>query len=126
MAGRIYFKTSGRKIEIGPEGEAHILRTSIRYEGGLPYRCAGGRCGTCRVYVEEGMDNISPVGKAEIDRLGDMLKEGYRLGCQTYAYGDCTLTWDPEQSKLPPLPKLREFWEKRGANTGYKSQVGGT
>lgn len=94
------------------EGEIHVLRTSIRYEGGLPYRCAGGRCGTCKMHVEEGMENLSPVRKAEERMLGELIQQGYRLGCQTYAHGDCTVTWDPAQAQGGQLEKLRKFWEK--------------
>jgi len=112
MAKHIFFKTSGRRVEIGQEGQAHVLRSSIRYECGLPYRCAGGRCGTCKLHVEEGMENLSPVRKAEEQMLGDLIDEGYRLGCQTYAYGDCTLTWDQTQAKGNQYKKLKEFWEK--------------
>lgn len=108
----LHFKTAGRKIELNPEEEVHVLRTSIRYDGGLPYRCAGGRCGTCKMHVEEGMENLSPVRKAEERMLGELLEQGYRLGCQTYAHGNCTVTWDPAQAKGGQLEKLREFWEK--------------
>ncbi|WDM02869.1 (2Fe-2S)-binding protein [Alicyclobacillus cycloheptanicus] len=108
----MYFKTSGQKIELGTGSEAHVLRLSIRYGGGLPYRCAGGRCGTCKMHVEEGLENLSPVNKAQERILGDLVHQGYRLGCQTYAYGDCTVTWDAAQAKGKQYQKLKEFWEK--------------
>ncbi|MCL6453295.1 MAG: (2Fe-2S)-binding protein [Alicyclobacillus sp.] len=109
---QIYFKTSGKRIEIGPEGEAHILRSSIRYGAGLPYRCAGGRCGTCKLFVESGMENLSPVRKAEERMLGPLIEQGYRLGCQTYARGDCTVSWTPAPAGTREYAKLRAFWER--------------
>ncbi|MBX5435887.1 MAG: (2Fe-2S)-binding protein [Alicyclobacillaceae bacterium] len=120
----MYFKTSGKRIEIGPEGEAHVLRTSIRYECDLPFKCAGGLCGTCKMHVDEGMENLSPVRKAEQKLLGDLLNEGYRLGCQTFAHGDCTISWDPAQQQGKPLKKLADFWEKHGGRARLSPVAG--
>jgi ferredoxin len=91
----VNFQTSGKTIEI--QSDANLLRTSIRYEGSVPFKCGGGLCGTCRVRIVEGQENLSKVMKKEIDRLGnDAISQGYRLACQTFITGDITVAWDEE------------------------------
>lgn len=97
---RISFVTSGTSVEF-PEGDdVNMLRVAIRHECGVPYRCASGNCGTDRVFVESGAEHLSPPRKRERDRLGDLLDQGWRLACQTYASGDVSVSWDPEQRAL--------------------------
>jgi ferredoxin len=96
----VRYATSGFAVDF-PDGEdVNLLRASVRNECGVPYRCASGNCGTDRVFVEEGAENLSAPRKRERDRLGPLLDEGWRLACQTYAAGDVTLTWDPDQRPL--------------------------
>lgn len=97
---RIHFKTSDTSYEFPEGAEVNILRTSIRGECGVPWRCASGNCGTDRVLVEEGQEFLSPARRRERERLGDLLDQGYRLACQTYALGDITISWDPTQKGL--------------------------
>jgi ferredoxin len=96
----IHFKTSGRVVSFRDGDEVNILRISIREECGLPWRCASGKCGTDRFRVESGAEHLSPVRRRERDRLGELLQQGYRLGCQTYTSGDVVITWDPGQRGL--------------------------
>lgn len=96
----INFTTNDRVVEF-PEGEdVNILRVSIRHDVGLPWRCASGNCGTDRIIVTEGAENLSPARRRERERLGELLDEGYRLACQTYTSGNCTVVWDPDQVGL--------------------------
>jgi ferredoxin len=98
----IDFKTSGKKLEVNKE--SNLLRMSIRYEGGIPYKCGGGICGTCVVKIEEGAADLSKVSKKEVEKLGeDLISQGYRLACQTFVNGDVTLNWD----KNPIRPKRK-------------------
>jgi ferredoxin len=88
----ITFQTSGKAIEV--DKDANLLRTSIRYEGAVPFKCGGGLCGTCRVQIVDGHENLSRVMKKEIDRLGaEKIEQGYRLACQTFITGDITVAW---------------------------------
>jgi ferredoxin len=97
---RIYFKTSDRAVAF-PEGQdVNLLRFSIRHECGVPWKCASGKCGTDRVLVEEGAEHLSTPRRRERERLGELLEQGYRLCCQTYATGDVTISWDPDQRGL--------------------------
>jgi ferredoxin len=96
----IRFATSGRTVEF-PDGDyVNLLRVAIRNECGVPYRCASGNCGTDRVFVETGAENLSPPRPRERNRLGELLDQGWRLCCQTYVSGDVTVSWDPDQKPL--------------------------
>ncbi len=46
---------------------------------GVPFGCMAGECGTCCVYVEEGMENLEPKNHAE---EGMNLGRDERLCCQ--------------------------------------------
>jgi len=78
------------------EQEQTLLVAAKRAQLPLGNRCGGhGRCGTCKVTVEEGMDRLSPKGAAESRVLG-VLKAGDqdRLACQAWAHGDVTCRVD--------------------------------
>ena len=49
-------------------------------ELGVAFGCQDGRCGSCRVEVIEGMDNLTPKTQNEKDLLGD--NKIHRLMCQ--------------------------------------------
>ena len=48
-------------------------------ELGIPFGCRQGRCGTCRIKVIEGMENLFEKNERE-NEMG--LEEGERLTCQ--------------------------------------------
>ncbi|PZE20625.1 2Fe-2S iron-sulfur cluster-binding protein [Paenibacillus xerothermodurans] len=103
----VTFQTSGKTIEV--DKNANLLRTSIRYEGAVPYKCGGGLCGTCRVLIVDGHDNLSKVMKKEVDRLGqEKIAQGYRLACQTSVTGDITVAWSDED-----LTRLNKIAQRR-------------
>lgn len=83
-------------IEINLERELSLLAAASKGELDLKHQCGGhARCGTCRVTVEEGAENLSPVGATEA-RILRILKAapGERLGCQAWATGDVTCKVD--------------------------------
>ena len=96
----IHFVTSGAAVDFADGDDVNLLRIAIRNECGVPYRCASGNCGTDRVYIESGRENLSPPRKRERERLGELLDEGWRLACQTYVSGNCAISWDPDQTAL--------------------------
>ena len=104
----IEFRTSGRTVELGDGEEVNLLRTSIRHDCGVPYKCASGNCGTDRVLVERGAEHLSRIRPKERDRLGDDVDRGYRLACQTYVSGDVTVSWDT--APVTESSRLRERW----------------
>ncbi|NHN29500.1 2Fe-2S iron-sulfur cluster-binding protein [Paenibacillus agricola] len=104
----IIFQTSGKTIEVAQD--ANLLRTSIRYEGSVPYKCGGGICGTCRVRIVDGHENLSKIMKKEVDRLGnEKINQGFRLACQTFiTSGDITVAWDEED-----MERLNKIAQRR-------------
>lgn len=97
----IHFRTSGRTVEFDAGDDVNMLRAALRHEAGVPFKCASGNCGTDRVLVESGAEHLSAPRKREREMLGpELLDAGYRLACQTYVEGDCTVSWDPEQKAL--------------------------
>jgi ferredoxin len=105
---RISFATSGREVDFADDDSVNLLRVAIRNECGVPWRCASGKCGTDRVLVEAGADNLSKPRRRERERLGELLDLGYRLACQTYVHGDVTVSWDPDQKGLDEDSKAAE------------------
>lgn len=96
----IRFHTSDNDVDFD-EGEAvNLLRVSIRNDCGVPWKCASGMCGTDRIRIVEGADNLEAPRRREKERLGPLLDEGVRLACQTYTNGDVTVVWDPEQKGI--------------------------
>lgn len=105
----INFVTSGFSVEFPDGDDVNLLRIAIRNGCGVPYRCASGNCGTDRVLVTEGAENLSPPQIRERDRLGVLLEQGWRLACQTYVSGNISITWDPDQKALNAVTTDREI-----------------
>src|SRR6516162_9378629 len=100
------------------------LRTATRAAGIEVYaglsryvNCRGhGLCGTCRVLVQKGIENLSPKGRLERIKLATMMsaighedgqKEVMRLSCQVQVNGDCSVV------TRPPLNLSGDnFWQK--------------
>ena len=62
----------------------------------LPHGCLAGSCGSCRIHVTKGIENLSPMGPVEQDTV-DHIKGSYpgkdvRLSCRAKVLGDVTIT----------------------------------
>jgi ferredoxin len=110
----IRFSTTDRAVEFPDGDEVNLLRVAIRNDCGIPFKCASGNCGTDRVKVIEGADQLMPPRRRERERLGELLHQGYRLACQTYVCGDVSIEWDPDQRALDEegrvYDKLKQVW----------------
>jgi ferredoxin len=80
--------------------------------------CMGhGTCGTCKVIVKKGAENLSPKGVMEKFTLWRMLsvighEQESRLACQCKVYGDCTVETCPALPISPEADaKGKFFWE---------------
>jgi 2Fe-2S ferredoxin len=80
--------------------------------------CLGhGSCGTCRVTVKKGADQLSPKGVMEKFTLWRMLsvighEQEARLACQCTVHGDVTIETAPAMPISPePDAKGKFFWE---------------
>lgn len=110
---KIQFQTSGKEVQFEDGVETNLLASAIRNNAELPYKCGGGLCGTCKIHVEEGAENLTKVRKHEVQRLGeDQLEQGYRLACMSFAKGDVKVTWDGNK-KVAANSKLKDYWESK-------------
>jgi ferredoxin len=88
----VRFLTSGRQAEVAES--TSLLRISIRGKGGIPFKCGGGVCGTCKCRIEEGQDRTDAVKPGERRHLTEAdLAEGWRMACQTFVTGDVAVSW---------------------------------
>ena len=80
-----------------------ILEAAL--EHGVPiYHTCGGNCScsTCRVWVLDGAENLSRMGKDEADVLDAFdLKAPHRLGCQALCLKGSVVVEIPEREKAP-------------------------
>ena len=118
---KVTFVNEKQEVEVEPG--ANLRQAALKagvavYPGVNRYlNCMGfGLCGTCRVLVKKGMENLSP--KTFIERANlnahplTMLaaighEDEMRLSCQVRVNGDCTI------ETKPPLNLTGEnFWQK--------------
>ncbi|EKZ98223.1 ferredoxin [Cupriavidus sp. SHE] len=89
----ITFVTNGEKTVNAPEN-SNLLRVSLREQGGIPFKCGGGICGTCKCRIERGLEHTDAVKPKERKHLSDDdLRAGYRMACQTFVKGDIAVSW---------------------------------
>lgn len=90
----ITFLTSGGKVVCAPPN-SNLLRVSLKEKGGIPFKCGGGLCGTCKCLIEEGLENTDAVKPKERRHLKpEDLEKGYRMACQTFINGNIKVSWE--------------------------------
>lgn len=98
----VTFVTNEGKTVAAPAG-SNLLRVSIREQGGIPFKCGGGLCGTCRCHIDSGLDNTDAVKPKERKHLTEEdLRQGYRMACQTFVSGDVSVSWVPLENRRKP------------------------
>jgi ferredoxin len=115
---------TNEKMEIEVAAGANLREEAMKagaevYAGINRYvNCFGhGSCGTCKVIVKKGMENLSPKTTLEKLTLWRMLSNiGHeneaRLSCQCQVTGDCTIELRPAVPLSPePDAKGKFFWE---------------
>ena len=50
-------------------GEQQCGRVSLREKGGIPFKCGGGICGTCKCRIERGLENTDAIKPKERKHL---------------------------------------------------------
>ena len=92
---KVTFITNNSKTVEAPEN-SNLLRVSLREQGGIPFKCGGGLCGTCRCRIESGLQNTDAIKPKERKHLTeDDFRNGYRMACQTFLNGDVGVSWIP-------------------------------
>src|SRR5262245_43967045 len=103
---KVKFINDSKEIEVpaGSNLRAEARKAGIQVYGGIDkfLNCRGlGLCGTCRVLVKKGMENLSSKGRMERFTLGKSLaaighEDEIRLSCQCAVNGDCEV-----QTRVP-------------------------
>jgi ferredoxin len=92
---QITFLTNNAKVVSTPEG-GNLLRISLREQGGIPFKCGGGLCGTCKCRIERGLEHTDAIKPKEKKHLSEEeMSSGYRMACQTFVHGDIEVSWQP-------------------------------
>ncbi|MFX1734323.1 2Fe-2S iron-sulfur cluster-binding protein [Paraburkholderia sp. A1RI_3L] len=90
---QITFLSNDNKCVSAPPN-SNLLRVSLREKGGIPFKCGGGLCGTCKCKVERGLENTDAVKDKERRHLSTAeIAAGYRMACQTFVNGDVCISW---------------------------------
>ena len=90
---QITFVSNNHKVVEAPEN-SNLLRVSLREKGGIPFKCGGGLCGTCKCHIDEGLANTDAVKAKERKHLSEeQLAAGWRMACQTFVNGDVSVSW---------------------------------
>jgi ferredoxin len=89
----VTFITNGNKVLTAPEN-SNLLRVSLRGQGGIPFKCGGGVCGTCKCRIESGLEHTDAVKPKERKHLSEAdFEQGFRMACQTFVNGDISVSW---------------------------------
>ena len=105
---RVTFITNSSKTVEAPEN-SNLLRISLREQGGIPFKCGGGLCGTCRCRIESGLENTDAVKPKERKHLTEEdFRQGYRMACQTFLSGDVGVSWIPLSERGTNWPPSTE------------------
>lgn len=89
---RVHFVLEDMEVEV-PAGSR--FQDVVDASGAdVTFGCRNGTCGTCRIRVEEGAENISPMESEERDFLESMeAQKNERLGCQIRILGSCAINY---------------------------------
>ena len=101
----VTFISNDNKTVSAPDN-SNLLRVSLREKGGIPFKCGGGLCGTCKCRIERGLEHTDAIKAKERDHLSENdLASGYRMACQTFVNGDVSVSWEPRlPGQRPVLP----------------------
>jgi ferredoxin len=92
---QVTFLTNNGKVASAAEN-SNLLRVSLREQGGIPFKCGGGLCGTCRCRIESGIEHTDAIKPKERRHLTEeQFAAGYRMACQTFLNGDVSVSWVP-------------------------------
>ena len=93
----VTFVTNDHKSVTAPDN-SNLLRVSLREKGGIPFKCGGGLCGTCKCRIEAGLENLDAIKDKEKRHLTEAdFAAGHRMACQTFILqGEVSVSWVPK------------------------------
>jgi ferredoxin len=119
---KVVFVNEKKEIEVpaGANLREEAKKAGINVYSGLSkyLNCFGhATCGTCKVLIKQGMENLSPKARMERFTLWRSLavighEDEMRLACQVKVNGDCTVETHPGVQMSPEKDaKGKYFWE---------------
>jgi ferredoxin len=101
---QVTFLTNNGKVAHAPPN-SNLLRVSLREQGGIPFKCGGGLCGTCKCKIEQGLEHTDAIKPKERKHLTEeQFRAGYRMACQTFLNGDVSVSWVPLAERRADAP----------------------
>ena len=101
---RSHLRDQQLEVRHGPV-DSNLLRISLREQGGIPFKCGGGLCGTCKCLIEKGLENTDAIKPKERKHLTEeQFAAGYRMACQTFLNGDVSVSWTPKPAAAGARP----------------------
>lgn len=99
----VTFVTNNDKVATAPDN-SNLLRVSLREKGGIPFKCGGGLCGTCKCLIESGIENTDTIKDKERKHLTEAdFAANYRMACQTFVLkGEVSVSWQPKSKPVVP------------------------
>jgi 2Fe-2S ferredoxin len=91
MSFKMYFQPTQRQVDV--KSECSVLETALKARIKINHSCGGmGTCGTCRVLVTKGGEQLPARNEIELEMALDRgFKENERLACQTVPVADLEL-----------------------------------
>lgn len=92
MKAIVHFSLEDMDVEV-PHGSTFL--DVVEASGAdVTFGCRNGTCGTCRVRIDQGAENLSPMNREERDFLGSIeAAPDERLGCQLCIRGDVRISY---------------------------------
>ena len=108
MKIKILFQPRGKWVT-ARSGD-NLLQTALKNRIPIRHRCGGnGSCTTCKVRILSKDALISDPSTAEIRLVGEeAIHTGYRLACQTRAYGNTEISIPEEKWKAVVREKIQQ------------------
>jgi len=96
--GTLTIQPTGQNIPVS--AAISLLNSMLREDVDIPHVCGGrAQCGTCRIKILSGAEQLTRPNSLEKERLGEeLLMQGYRLACQTHAAGDVVIEIPPKEN----------------------------
>ncbi|MGH7052180.1 MAG: 2Fe-2S iron-sulfur cluster-binding protein [Acetobacteraceae bacterium] len=111
----VIFISNGMKTVSAPEN-SNLLRISLREGGGIPFKCGGGLCGTCKCRIEAGLEHTDAVKPKERKHLSEAdIARGYRMACQTFVRGHIEVSWAARDPSAPAFGGASTAREQHGS-----------
>src|SRR5678816_715362 len=92
----VTFLTNGGKTVTAAEN-SNLLRVSLREQGGIPFKCGGGLCGTCKCLIEKGIENTDAIKPKERKHLTFFFNDTATTEIYTRSLvGSVSVSWVPK------------------------------